>query len=270
MKLLQMSVLTIFMTSSLLGHDFFLFPSPFSINEKGKVKIAIHVDDVFPGNAVKWSASRVLRFEHRFGSSMADLRKKEPEKDSSGVIVSIEGLGLNMFALDWAARLIELKPDQFSHYLESEGLDHILKMRKERGEENKNGRERYSRFVKTLVHNGLGNSEALSKVVGQHIELVPLENPYVKQVGDSLRVQLLFQGKPQSNALISSTYAGATKKADTYAQSARTNEQGIVYIRLTHGGPWLVRTVHMLPVANDKDADWESWWASVTFEVQQK
>ena len=159
--------------------------------------------------------------------------------------------------------------DLFEKYLASEGLDHVLKLRKERGEETKNGKERYSRYVKTLIDAGDGNTEALNKVVGQTIELVPLDNPYTKQVGDAIRVQLLFRGKPLVNHLISSTYAGASDKPDTYAQSARTDERGVVTLHLTHSGPWLVRTVHMLPLPDNKDADWESWWASITFEVRK-
>ena len=268
MKLLYAGVFTIFSTSFLFAHDFFLYPSNFRAKPKEKIKISIHVDDVFPGKAVKWNSARVLRFEHRCGSPMTDLRMKAAEADSSGVLVPAVESGMNLFALDWAARLIELKPDQFSHYLASEGLDHVLRMRKEHGEENKNGRERYSRFVKTFIDAGQGNTESLNKVVGQKIELVPLDDPYSAKVGDSVRVQLLFRGKPLPNALISSTYAGATDKPDTYAQSGRTDQQGIVNVKLTHAGPWLVRTVHMLPVENDKDADWESWWASITFEVR--
>ena len=122
--------------------------------------------------------------------------------------------------------------------------------------------------MKTLINAGDGNSEALDKVAGQTIELVPLDNPYSKKVGDAIRIQLLFRGKPLVNNLISSTYVGASDKPDTYAQSARTDENGLATVRLTHSGPWLVRTVHMLPLTDSKDADWESWWASITFEVR--
>ncbi|HZY10493.1 MAG TPA: DUF4198 domain-containing protein, partial [Bacteroidota bacterium] len=78
----------------------------------------------------------------------------------------------------------------------------------------------------------------------------------------------MFQGKPLVNALIAATYKGYTENADTYYQSARADGEGVVTIRLTHAGPWLIRTVHMLPSKDTKDADWESWWASMTLEVR--
>ena len=268
MKKLTMFVLALVFISVSHAHDFFLYPSVFRTKAGNSVKIRIHVHEMFPGEAVKWNAQRVQRFEHRFAKTMSDAKTVRPEADSSGVTFKLDQAGLHSFALDWAARFIDIKPDLFAKYLASEGLDHVLKLRKERGEEAKNGRERYSRYVKALINAGEGNSEALDKVVGQTIELVPLDNPYSKKVGDAIRVQLLFRGKPLVNNLISSTYAGASDKPDTYAQSARTDENGMATVRLTHPGPWLVRTVHMLPLPDNKDADWESWWASITFEVK--
>lgn len=268
MRLARMVLLVGIMSSILYSHDFFLYPTRFTAKPGDKVKITIHVHELFPGEAVKWNPQRVQRFEHRFGQTMSDAKNIKPETDSSGVTFKLDQAGLHSFALDWAERFIDIKPDLFSKYLASEGLDHVLKLRKERGEEAKNGRERYSRFVKALIKAGEGNSEALDKVVGQTIELVALDNPYAKKVGDSIRVQLLFRGKPLANHQISSTYAGASDRPDTYAQSARTDENGVATVRLTHSGPWLVRTVHMLPLPDSKDADWESWWASITFEVR--
>ena len=32
-------------------------------------------------------------------------------------------------------------------------------------------------------------------------------------------------------------------------------------------GVWLVKAVHMVPLPKGQDADWESFWASLTFEL---
>jgi uncharacterized GH25 family protein len=141
-------------------------------------------------------------------------------------------------------------------------------LRKERGEEKKPGRERYSRYVKTLVQVGEKSSDSFNKIVGQTIELIPFENPYDKKVNDSIRVQVLFRNVPLANALVSATYEGFTTKPDTYQQSVRTDSNGITTIHITQSGQWLVRTVHMQPIVDSKEADWESWWASITFEIK--
>ena len=37
--------------------------------------------------------------------------------------------------------------------------------------------------------------------------------------------------------------------------------------RLTEGGTWMVRAVHMIPSPARTQADWVSYWASVTFDA---
>lgn len=268
MRSFMIILLLVVLSSLSSAHDFFLYPSAFHIKQGDSVTIAIHVDDVYPGKFTKWNTQRIMRFEHWVGKDKLNLASVNPLKDSSGVRIKLERTGVHLFALDWTARLIELNSDDFKHYLESEGLDHVLQLRKERGEESKPGKERYSRYVKTFVNASSGVNEAFNQTVGQTIELIPLDNPCDRRVGDTLRVRLLFQGKPLVNALIASTYKGFTEKPDTYSQSSHTNQEGVVTIRLTHSGPWLIRTVHMLPLKDSKDADWESWWTSMTFDVR--
>jgi hypothetical protein len=36
---------------------------------------------------------------------------------------------------------------------------------------------------------------------------------------------------------------------------------------LSKSGAWLVKAVHMVPARADAGADWESVWASLTFEL---
>lgn len=270
-NLVRLSIVVLFIGAAVQvawTHDCFLFAKPFSTKPGATTKIAIHIHDQFPGQHVKWDRGRILRFEHLHGVEKVNVIETRPTADSSGVGLSLEKGGVHLFALDWSARLIEIKGPDFTKYLKSEGLDQIVEERRKRGDSGKPGRERYSRYIKTLVSAGEGSDQAVSAVIGQTIELVPLENPYAKKKGESVRFRLLFRGKPLANALVAATYDGYSQTAHTYAFSARTNADGVVTVPLSHGGPWLVRTVHMLPVQGEKDFDWESWWASVTFEVR--
>ena len=48
--------------------------------------------------------------------------------------------------------------------------------------------------------------------------------------------------------------------------TARTDAQGRARLRLDRPGVWLVKAVHMIPAPAGAGADWESFWASLTFE----
>jgi hypothetical protein len=41
-----------------------------------------------------------------------------------------------------------------------------------------------------------------------------------------------------------------------------------VRFRLRPGGMWLVKAVHMVPAPAGANADWASFWASLTFEMR--
>ena len=49
---------------------------------------------------------------------------------------------------------------------------------------------------------------------------------------------------------------------------ARTGKDGRVRFKLTHSGVWMLAGVHMR-AAKRIDADWESLWAPLTFELPQ-
>ncbi len=249
------------------AHDCFLIAKPYRAQPGNPVKIAIHIDDEFPGKHVSWNPERITRFQHWHGRVLLDSVIPEPLEDSSGVMRNLQQEGLHLFVVDWAARQIEIEPKAFTQYLQKEGLDHIVRLRRERKEDTKPGRERYSRYLKTFVTQGTGNQDAYRHVVGQRIELIPLENPAAKKIGDTLRVRLLYEGKPVQGAKVSAVYSGAKVKPGSYTQSYRTNKEGVALIRLTHPGIWLVRTVYMIP-AESPDVNWESFWASMTFEVR--
>jgi uncharacterized GH25 family protein len=50
--------------------------------------------------------------------------------------------------------------------------------------------------------------------------------------------------------------------------AARTDSAGRVAFAITKPGLWLIKTVHMIEAPPDSGADWESLWASLTFEKQ--
>ncbi len=267
-KLFILSLLVLSLVIEAVAHDCFLMAKPFRPSAGEPVMVAIHIHDDFPGKHVAWNLDRILRFHHWHGGSLVESASPSPLPDSSGVIIRPSQPGVHLIAVDWAPRLITIEAEKFTEYLRSEGLNHIIRAREVQQQQAKPGRERYSRYIKTFVYAGEGNDRAVRTVVGQTIELTPLDNPYAQSVGDTVRFQLLFQGKPLSGALVSATHAGTEKRAHKYAQSARTNREGIVSFRLTHNGAWLVRTVYMLPAVDDPEVEWESWWASVTFDVQ--
>ncbi|HEY3122658.1 MAG TPA: DUF4198 domain-containing protein, partial [Thermoanaerobaculia bacterium] len=78
-----------------------------------------------------------------------------------------------------------------------------------------------------------------------------------------MRVRVLHEGEPLAGALVK---AIALDDPDN-TLSARSGKDGLASFHLARKGVWLVKTVHMVPAPKETGADWESLWASLTFEI---
>ncbi len=60
-------------------------------------------------------------------------------------------------------------------------------------------RLRFERYAKALIHvSGARGGRAWSKPVGDRLEIVPMDDPTTAREGHILRLQVLFEGKPES------------------------------------------------------------------------
>ncbi len=77
-------------------------------------------------------------------------------------------------------------------------------------------------------------------------------------------LRLLYQGRPLAGALI---VAFQHDRAQEEKSMARSDTDGRVRLPLRRAGRWLVKAVHMVPAPPGSGAEWESLWASLTFEM---
>ncbi|WP_321530388.1 DUF4198 domain-containing protein [uncultured Desulfuromonas sp.] len=108
----------------------------------------------------------------------------------------------------------------------------------------------YENYTKALIDVESSNEQAYATPVGHRIEIVPLENPYLKKAGDTLRLQVLFNGKPAPFCPLSATYLGFSSK-DEYAFSTKTNSRGIAELRLLQPSQWIVLATLRKPADSD-------------------
>lgn len=177
-------------------------------------------------------------------------------------VIDFEGEGLIGMQRDYAR--IALPPAQFAEYLKEDGLDNI---QFDASKTTAPQREKYSRYIKTLILSGKNtNSDLYKKQIGYNLEIILLDNPYTLNAGDSLRVKILFKGQPLANKLIKAR----NRKGDenTISQEVKTNEKGETAIYLQRGGIWVIHLTHITACADKTDCEWESFWASYSFAIE--
>jgi uncharacterized GH25 family protein len=160
---------------------------------------------------------------------------------------------------------IELAPQKFLSYLEHEGLLDVIAKREASGQANEPGREVYSKYTKTALSDHNGSVRLLNRPVGLPVEIVPL-TPGPIHAGDTVRSRVLSQGMPVPDVQVRVSCRGFDANSGSADILVRTNGNGEFDIELSQPGYWRLHTI-VMSESRTKEADWQSWWASLTFAV---
>jgi uncharacterized GH25 family protein len=263
------ALFTVLLFSSPAGaHDYWLVPETFTPKEGTNVPVRVYVGEAFKSEQEIASASKKTAAVHFVTATKTVKNFAEPADGTKPALAfKMDGTGTAVFRYDRDWSSITLKADKFTAYLKEEGLEEVIQARAAAGESDADGKERYRRYLKTIVHGGGKPDDTPTKPLGQTFEIVTLKNPFALKPNDELPVSVVFEEKPLAGLKLTAWHRdGATLTALT----ATTDKDGKASFKLTKAGAWVVRGVHMRRVAEKKPeppADWESFWASVTFAV---
>lgn len=247
------------------AHDYWLQPERFTYAEHDAMRI-----DLWLGAAPvteesrPWQAKRTWTFELVTARAKIDLRSEGRE----GVAPVIEGhrlehTGPTLVAMERRWTDIELGRAKFRDYLTHEGLAHMVPVL-DAAPKREVERECYTRALKSLVQVGKGGAPVHDKVLGHLIELVLLDDPAKLDPGGTLRVRLLYRGKPLADAMVAAHVRAPDGKVISH--ETKTDAAGEIAVP-SDAGSWIVRTVHMTPCKGCSYAEWESYWTSFTFVI---
>ena len=267
-------VLSLLLGNVAYPHDVWFVPDRSTLS-KGDTLVVRQVvgSELEVENELEVLRRMTLRFELITGSGSVDLMKELPDMRTQPVVkpvlerkVDFEGPAL--LTMEHGFIHTAFSTEKFLEYLEHEELD---KRFRDRVGDRPKQRERYARALKCLVQVGeAGPDDLHKKVLGQKLEILLLQNPYRLDPGQDLEVQVLFDGKPLTDQLVTALNGDGERLVST--SKARTNETGVARFHLKRGGFWLIRLVHLLPCADTPEAkcslaDWESQWSSYSFEL---
>ncbi len=261
-------VLLLAVAGTLAAHDLFIKPASFFLAPNTSSQAYI-VNGTFTRseNAVAYDRVRDLSVVGPPGHAHPDAAVWSATGDTSVLRFTTGAAGTYVLGASTLPRTLKLEGKDFNAYLKSDGVPDVLAARTKDGELGKPARERYHKHVKTLVQVGDTRSEHYETALGYPAELVPVDNPYALKRGATLRLKALVDGQPVANQYI---VTGGRTRAGGRLTSAglRTDAEGIVRVPLTATGQWYVKFIHMTKASGDTAVDYESKWASLTFEVR--
>lgn len=254
--------------TALPAHDLYLMPDSFTPKAGTQLRVVFQNGDEFPtaGAATKPERLRNTRLLSRAGK--AEFEKITAQPTNTTADVHVPGPGLAILTATTTPNFIELDPRKFAEYLTHENLTNALQWREAHGETSKPGKERYTKFVKSLLHVGTHKDDYYREKTGLTIEIVPEADPYSLKPGQSLPVQVLFRGRPAADVAVESAWlAGGKAEMQTFG---RTDSQGRITIPIKATGPHRLHAIVMERCADPQAADWESFWASLTFAIPSR
>ncbi len=261
-------LLLIISVSVAAAHDMFAKPAAFFVAENSVTLVRV-LNGTFSKSENSIARTRVqdISLVSPSGRERIDTAGWTVAGDTSTFSVKTGGPGTYVASASTRPNIIALSGEDFNLYLKDDGIPDELEARRRAGELNRGVRERYSKHIKALLQVGTARTESYATALGYPAELLPLTNPYSLRVGQTLRLQTLVDGKPAANQYV--LYGGRTPSGARIEQrNVRSDSKGVAAIPLAERGVWYVKFINMARLTGDPDADYESKWATITFEVR--
>lgn len=253
----------LFVLNIAVAHDYWLKPQKFILSKDDTLTVHLYVGDKLNIEFEREFQSQMTeRFEIITSDTFINLLPRLSDKIVPVLKGKFNLSGLALIAMDRGWAYIDLSRKDFEEYLKHEGIDDI---KLSSADTKKVERERYRRYIKSLISfDGSVEGEVYKKVLNQRLEIILLKNPFLLKVGDVIEAKVLFEGKPLVNKTVMLYSLWSDKVTE---QKVKTDKNGIAKFRIKNPGFHLVRLVYLRKCENCDNLDWESFWASFSFEI---
>lgn len=268
MKSLFVSLILGCLQLSASAHEFWLAAQPVAPAAKGSTTVTLHIGEYFEGAPIGLTAAHAaaIRLHSRMG--IEDLGKQVPATGMQlGIKLSFQRPGTHVLTYESHPSQIVLSADKFHAYLHDEGLDAIIARREADGTATQPARERFRRSAKLLLRVGDKSDGTYAVRTQQRVEITPTTDPLSAAVGQPLRFKLRFDGKPLAGVLLKAWHR---RGPQTLMIRTVADADGHVTLELPFSGRWLLSAVHMEPVTDSQDLDWDSFWGSLAFDLRSR
>lgn len=252
------------LATSALAHVFWVQPATFRAKPGDILKIQLHVGDGFPGEIVPRNDAKIEKFV--VVGPTAETEKPATGRDADPIAAVYRSTEPGTYLIAYRSKptAVTLEAEKFESYLKEKGLEKIIAKRAELKQSTMPAREIFSRSAKAVFRIGdQPTNGPASKNMAFRVEIIPNVDPSILKPGSVLSLAVASEGKPYGNALVQARNI----EHPEMGISARANEQGKLSIKLPCSGVWVVDTVDMFAVSTPGEADWESVWASLAFEI---
>ncbi len=247
-----------------LSHHFWLEIEDYRPNPGTGVPVTIRIGDSLPGERFPRTPDHIRKFEVIHQGEALPIRGRANAHPAG--IVPIHDNGLHSIVYYSHPTTTTLTQETFRQYLREEGLKSALgSLDKKEAPTTSEVTETFTRCAKALLSAGDVEEEAVPSWTQMPLEITPKATPSRLQSGETLPVGVRFQGEPLADTLVKA-YHRSLKNGPLHQ---RTNRDGEISLPLKASGFWVLSTVHIERLESAAEAEWQSTWASLSFEIPE-
>ncbi len=248
------------------AHEFWIEPLEWQIGEDDTMQARLVNGEDFEGIEFAYLPQRFGRFDIYEGGTAMPVVGRTGDTPALRFRPASDGLAVASYeSIPHTVTYDDF--EVFGSFVEHKDLGDVLARHAARGLPETGFAEVFSRYAKTLVSVGDGAGD--DQRTGLETEIVVLDNPYVSDPADGIRVQVFY-----GDALRTDTQVELFDRGPDGAVALtlhRTDDAGIATLPVAAGHDYLVSAVVLrepdAALAASSGAVWESLWASLTFAV---
>jgi uncharacterized GH25 family protein len=247
----------------LSAHEFWIEPREFQVETFEPVEARFLNGQNFDGVELAYFETQANRFDIEqnaksvpYTGRMGDIPAVQlPDGAQDGLLILVyESVPASLKYKTW---------QEFQAFADHKGFADIQEQHRARGLPDKDFFETYSRHVKTLI--GVGEAAGRDRALGLQTEIVALDNPYALAGAGTMRVQVLYQGDPRSDAQLEVFDKAPDGQVTVTTQ--RTDANGMATVQMSPGDAYHLDSVVLRPAPDTDRSVWRSLWAGLTFAV---
>ena len=248
------------------AHELWIEPKDYQPQADGKLEADIVNGQYFEGFRLSYLPRKFKTFIIANRTGAAPVKGRTGDRPA----LQLDGLtdGLHIIVYQSTPDTLSYSEfEKFQKFADHKGFADVRARHLARELPEKDFREVYSRYSKSLV--GVGSGAGEDARMGLETEFVAIDNPYADDLSDGLRVQLFYGGAVRVNALVElfEKKPGSEASVTTH----RTDVHGIVTLPVRPGYETMIDAVVLrepnAQTAKDTGAVWETLWANMTFMV---
>jgi uncharacterized GH25 family protein len=255
--------LLILVVIKVFGHEFWIQPDKFIYKRGETINVKFLIGQNFKGENWTGDKEKVASLRYYF-DDVTDKNLDDNLGVAKGDSLQIAMLdeGTAMITFNTKNSFIELEAKKFNEYLREDGLTEALEYRKKSGDTIKNGLEYYQRSVKTIFQVGHKTNDAYKRKTELPLDIIPAEHPYTVAKDGNFKVKVFFMGEKLKKTKVKVWHRLDSKVSQL---EYTTDDDGEIKFFLSPEGEWMVSCVKMVRLQNDPQAEWQSYWGSLTW-----